>query len=356
MDGAAFGKSIHGPLACTDCHADLATAELPHAEKLAAVDCSTCHADAVAAYGKGVHAEARHAGQNLAATCVDCHTRHAIRGAKDPESSTYPLNLPQTCGRCHGDKKVIAEAKIEVGDVFSKYLDSIHGKVLEKSGLLVAPSCGTCHGNHEIRRKTDPASRVWRGNVPTTCGSCHEGIKLQYVESVHGAKLAAGDPRVPTCATCHTAHSIRRVDAEPWKLDVLTECGSCHAESLRTYRDTFHGQVTSLGFSRVATCADCHGSHRIQPKSDPRSTVSAAHRTETCRKCHPRANDNFAAYDPHADKHDRDRNGMLYFSARFMEFLLVGVFSFFGLHTALWFTRLLRKDARPPHSAHGPKA
>src|SRR5450830_1224555 len=40
-----FAASIHGEagLACTDCHQDLAHAELPHGEKLAAVDCSLCH-------------------------------------------------------------------------------------------------------------------------------------------------------------------------------------------------------------------------------------------------------------------------------------------------------------------------
>jgi hypothetical protein len=153
---------------------------------------------------------------------------------------------------------------------------------------------------------------------------------------------------------CHSAHSIRRTDLAPWKLDVLQECGSCHEESAHTYRDTFHGQVTNLGFARVAACADCHGAHEILPERDPASTVSSANRTGTCRKCHPSANDNFAAYDPHANKHDKEGNVLLFYSARFMEFLLVGVFAFFGLHTSLWFTRLLRKDAHPPRHGQAP--
>ena len=93
-----FADSVHGPMACTDCHADLAKAELPHAEKLARVDCSTCHADPVTAYGKSVHAEARTAGNKSAARCTDCHGMHDIRSSQDKSSPTYPLNLPNMCG------------------------------------------------------------------------------------------------------------------------------------------------------------------------------------------------------------------------------------------------------------------
>jgi len=342
-----FADSVHGPLSCTDCHADLAHAEFPHSEKLAPVDCAACHADPVAAYGKSVHAEARQAGNTSAARCVDCHGTHDIRSSGDPKSRTYPLNLPAMCGTCHGDARIIKDGGIKIGDVFAKYHDSIHGKALEKSGLLVSAKCTDCHGNHEIRRKSDPGSGVFRANVPATCGHCHGGIQALYAAGIHGSKLAQGDAKVPVCTDCHTAHEIRRVDGDAWKLDVLAECGSCHAQSLATYRDTFHGQVTNLGFTRVASCSDCHRAHDIFPKADPRSSVSAAQRTATCAKCHPSATASFAGYDPHADKHDAERNPPLFWTARFMQLLLAGVFVFFGLHTSLWFQRLLRKDPPP---------
>jgi hypothetical protein len=35
-------------------------------------------------------------------------------------------------------------------------------------------------------------------------------------------------------------------------LDIVKECGTCHEDLFRTYRDTYHGQVTSLGFTRTA--------------------------------------------------------------------------------------------------------
>jgi hypothetical protein len=59
----------------------------------------------------------------------------------------------------------------------------------------------------------------------------------------------------------------------------------------------------------------------------------------TCQKCHAGATASFAKYDPHADREDRARNPLLFYAAMFMEALLAGVFLFFGLHTALWFSR-----------------
>lgn len=353
----ALLKSIHGQteVACVDCHADPQAAEVPHPEKLARVTCTNCHEDQVSAYNKSIHAAARrNSADSPAAMCSDCHGSHAILGAKDPESPIYHFNLPATCGKCHADQTIIDKAHIKVGNVPAMFHDSIHGQALEKSGLVVAPNCATCHGNHEIRRASDPQSRVNRANIPTTCGTCHQGIKAMYADSVHAAALKQGNPRAAVCADCHTAHQTRHVDAA-WKVSVVKECGTCHEQSIRSFRDSFHGKVTSLGFERAATCAQCHGSHRIFAKDDPRSTVAAGHVVDTCRKCHSNAPANLAKYDPHADAGNRTRNAGLFFTSWAMKLLLLGVFSFFGIHTLLWFVRelqLRRRRAGAAQSSH----
>jgi hypothetical protein len=176
----AFAESIHGMggVACVDCHADLRTlAEYPHPEKLAPAQCASCHDKAVAAYDTGVHAQARRSGGNLsAAACADCHGSHDIRPSADPASRTHHARLLDTCGRCHGDEEIIRRGRIEIGNVVDLFRDSIHGKALIKSGLSVAPACTDCHGSHDIRRKTDPASKVFRNTIPDTSSQCHEGI------------------------------------------------------------------------------------------------------------------------------------------------------------------------------------
>lgn len=351
MKPDALAKSVHASATCVDCHADLASAtEFPHAEKLARVDCGSCHDEPMTQYAGSAHAAARNSGTTVAATCSDCHGSHDVRGTKDPESSAYHLNVAGTCAKCHGNAEIIAKGRIP-SDVTKAFADSIHGRALSRSGLLVAPTCSDCHGAHEIRKTKDPASRVASPHVPATCGKCHEGIEHQFTAGVHGRALANGGG-APACQTCHTAHGIQRAESVGWQLSVIGQCGTCHADRIETFRDTFHGQVTSLGFRAVAGCADCHGAHEILPASDPRSPVSPQRLVQTCGKCHAGANANFVKYDPHANKHDRHRSRALFYTSRFMTVLLAGVFGFFGLHTTMWFGKELRvrrdrRAARP---------
>jgi hypothetical protein len=334
--------SVHGQagLACTDCHQDLAAAELPHGAKLAKVDCTPCHAQEGADYAKSFHAEShRKSASSRAAQCADCHGTHDILPPKDSASKTNHFNVPATCLACHGNPAVYTKAARLAGNDPKKFADSIHGRALMKAGLSVAPNCATCHGWHDIRRPSDPSSPVFRSKVPATCGSCHSKIDEVFEKSVHGMAVKGGNTKAPVCIDCHTAHAVKATELASWRLGVIKECGTCHERLIETYRDTYHGQVTALGFTRVATCADCHGAHDILAPTDPRSSVSKERRLSTCRKCHEGASANFARYDPHADARDRGRNPILFHAARFMRLLLAVVFGFFGIHTALWLPR-----------------
>lgn len=334
----AFEHSVHSPLSCTDCHAELATTQdFPHPEKLAPVDCASCHDDPATQLAMSVHTRRPH-GNGPALTCMQCHgPPHQILPGSDPESATSKLNIAATCGRCHGDA---AAPEGSAGpSVARMFADSIHGQALERAGLIVAPTCSDCHTSHGVVEKTSADSPVFRTNVPATCGKCHAGIERDYHAGVHGAALARGDSQAPQCASCHTAHSISRAEGDQWQLDAVQECGTCHAQALVTYRDTYHGKVTSLGFTPVAKCVDCHRPHQIFKPEDPRSSVHPQNLQATCGTCHDRVNANFVKYQPHANAHDREQLPVLYFSARFMEYLMIGVFAFFGLHTGLWFLR-----------------
>jgi hypothetical protein len=282
-----------------------------------------------------------------AATCRSCHgPAHTVLARSNPRSPTYHLNLPRTCAQCHADPELAKRHNIPIANVYELYMDSIHGRAVSRSGLLVAANCSDCHGSHEIQRHTEADSRVFPANVPRTCGACHAGVLAAYAQSAHGRAAAKGLSTAPVCTDCHTAHQIRRVEGAPWQLDVIRECGSCHEESLRTYRDTFHGKVTALGLTRVAKCADCHGAHTILPASDPASSVSPAKLVTTCRQCHPGATAKFAEFHPHADPANKERFPRLYYSYLFMTALLVGTFGFFGLHTLLWLARSLIERLR----------
>ena len=82
------------------------------------------------------------------------------------------------------------------------------------------------------------------------------------------------------------------------------------------------------------------------PASDPRSSIAPANLVKTCGKCHPGSNENFVKYDPHADPHNRVKSPLFYYTYLFMNLLLVGTFSFFGIHGILWLQRSLVANFR----------
>jgi hypothetical protein len=355
VDAAKFAGSVHGSLnlPCNACHTDVSADKFPHGE-VKPVDCATCHDKPVKEYAASIHGKARSGGNSVAATCTNCHGTHDILRSSDPASRTNHANLEKTCGACHGNEALIQQAHLPGGNIASQYHDSIHGQTVAGKGPLAeaAPTCTNCHGAHDMRPKSDPASRVARANIPDTCGGCHAGVKEIWSKSHHGQLRQANQLQAPGCTDCHTAHNIKRHDMAEWKLAVVEQCGTCHVDFLDSYRDTFHGQVTQLGFANIATCASCHGGHEVLPKENPLSKVSAQNRVSTCQQCHPKANANFAMYDPHANRHVRQSGDILFFTGKFMDLLLVGVFAFFGAHTLLWFYRSL-KDKRARAAAAG---
>ncbi|MCP3905069.1 MAG: hypothetical protein GY715_15705 [Planctomycetes bacterium] len=338
--------SVHGQTACVACHEDCT--ELPHPQRTAPAQCGTCHTDEYREYVGSRHGTATADGSPFAAHCSDCHGSHDILSHINPQSRTYKLQLPFTCARCHSNPRLTESEDIAQPLAAQQYIDSMHGRGLLLDGLIVAPSCNDCHGVHDIRDPKDPLSTIHKDNIPHTCGKCHIGIESVYMESVHGQLLASGDPRGPVCSTCHTAHDIIKPGEIAFKLASDDRCGSCHQDRLHRYRESFHGKAIALGQPGVAACYDCHGHHDILPADNPESRLSDARRLETCQQCHPAATANFADYQAHADHTDRANYPILYWTFVFMTAIVLSTFTFFGIHTALWFVRSAVLYARDP--------
>jgi len=317
VDGDKFHQSIHGVLKCNDCH--ITIKEYPHPDKIESVKCETCHADEATGLSGSVHSN------RPEHPCTSCHgDAHEIFPKTDARSAVYPLNVPKTCGTCHGNDGMAQK----------------HGFALSKEGLLVAANCQSCHGSHHILSRKDPASPTNKANIPDTCGKCHAGIQADYETGVHGKAIAAGKMDAPVCSDCHTAHAIEQPTASAFRMQSTPICGNCHKEKFSTYRDTFHSQLGALGgYVETARCWDCHGAHGILPASDPRSPVNKANLVKTCGRCHAGANESFVQYQPHANAHNRKLNPALYYIGLFMNLLLVSVLTFFLIHTILWLIR-----------------
>ena len=340
VDTNRFEASVHGALDCTDCHVGV---KPEHDAGLPPAQCGDCHEEPAKEYPSSIHGVSHQLGSSAAASCGDCHGSHYIAPVKDPASPVFKLNLPETCAKCHSNPGLAEQYHLRSPKAAAQYLDSIHGRALLKMGLIVAPSCNDCHGVHNIKRSQDEGSPISHALISKTCGKCHVTVEETYAKSVHGQLLVKGDKRGPVCTDCHTAHEIEPPLNGHFKQVSDRRCGKCHEDRLKRYEETYHGKAMELGQTssapQVAACFDCHGHHDVLPASNPDSRLSKQNIVQTCKACHPDANAGFAEYQPHADPLDGKHYPQLHGVFLFMTALLIGVFAFFGGHTALWLFR-----------------
>jgi len=288
-------------------------------------------------FEKSVHGKRR---------CVECHRDIT----EIPHQKTAPLKV--SCVECHealwkaqqGKPAAEQDPRLDVVvDMIQRYMKSVHARPRRDDQSRTNATCYNCHEAHYVYPKDSQARLEWRLSIPDRCGQCHAKERADYATSVHGKEVLENkNLYAAVCSDCHSQHDIDRPESDPIRVAITRNCGNCHVESLRTYTQTYHGQVNTLGYAHTAKCFDCHGNHTIQRVSDPASSVYPANRLGTCRKCHAGATKGFLTFEPHATTHDFARYPYVWIAYRFMVALLVGVFLFFWTHTALWFYREYR--------------
>jgi len=342
VDEAAYAASSHAGTACAQCHSEVTASKTRACETIRSpVDCSTCHAEPVRQYRGSRHGDLHARGDPDAPGCLDCHDKHATQSKRLPASPTYSRNVPALCGKCHrAGERAAVRIHAAVPDIVGSYTDSIHGKGLLQSGLVVTATCADCHSAHGERPPGDPESTVHPTRIAATCGKCHRGIEETFRGSVHWPGNARTDRPLPTCEDCHTSHTISRTDRPDFRFRMMGQCGRCHTKEAETFFDTFHGKVSRLGSSGAAKCYDCHGTHNILAPDDPASTLGRDHVVATCGQCHAGSHRRFAGYLTHATHHDADKYPWLFWSFWGMTALLAGTLTFSLVHTVAWLIRL----------------
>jgi len=322
--------SGHVDMECAECHTGFT--RFPHAETGTTESCASCHEEESADKSQGMH------GEDAEVDCAACHTVHDVRAVAELEEPEAIAELNASCAACHREQD-FAPADVHAEEVL----------------------CSGCHRPHDTRSPSSPLSALWPAQQSATCGSCHDTVSVAWRDDVHGTAAHEGvtdeayDGESPSCTGCHGSHAVLAPSQERFDRDIVGRCGSCHEAHEETYFGTYHGKVTVLGSEIAATCDDCHGSHDVYPASDARSMVSEERLVETCAECHEQARPAFVAYDSHPNPLDRDRNAILFYSFVFMNVLLVGALGTFGLHTFLWWVRLvieMRREARHAEGGH----
>ena len=209
-------------------------------------------------------------------TCATCHLALGIENLTQP-AELYKADVHAAkglgCAACHGGDPTIMGMEA---------MDRKKGYIGKPAPTQVVETCGKCHSDASFMRRYNPSLRVDQ--------------VAEYYTSVHGKRLKEQkDPKVATCASCHTPHAIRppndsRSSVHPTR--VASTCGSCHAKAeymgpykiptdqLEKYQQSVHWKMISQKSDLTApTCNDCHGNHGAAPPG-----VSSV--ANVCGQCH----------------------------------------------------------------------
>ena len=181
--------------------------------------------DQVAQYYTSIHGKKLIEGDKNVADCVSCHTAHNIHPAKDPRSSVYALNIPNTCNKCHGDAGLMKNYNIK-SNQFEEYSKSVHGVALLEKKDIGSPACNDCHGNHGA---VPPGVQ----SVSHVCGICHVNNMEYFKHSLMGASFEKLGYH--GCEQCHGNHAVAKASDEMVGVGEKSICVNCHKEGDEGY-------------------------------------------------------------------------------------------------------------------------
>ena len=288
-----FAQDIHAQkgLTCASCHGgDPSAADMEAMSKKAGFRgkvergqvpalCAKCHSDGAymrqynpslrtdqfSQYQTSVHGKLLAKGDTRVAVCTDCHSVHGIRPTRDTRSPVHPLNVAQTCARCHADANYMKPYRIST-DQFAGYTASVHHQALADRGDLSAPTCTTCHGNHG-------AAPPGLSAVQNVCSTCHVFQAQLFDSSPHKAAFAAAS--LPGCVTCHSNHRVTHPTDAMLGTGPQSVCAKCHTPGDAGYvaAGNIHGELTHLDGAVVRSDAilnraESSGMEVSQPRLD----------------------------------------------------------------------------------------
>jgi len=312
-----------------------------------------------AAFAKSVHSGME---------CVNCHLE--INDSGPNHKKTLGETRPD-CVQCHqkltdtaAQVKVAGERRWmrAVGASIETYQTSHHAKPSSEDPSKPNASCNDCHNVHSfnVPPRGTPERTEWHLGISDICGTCHDYQLETWAESVHGREIKENhNPKAADCADCHTAHNVKRTSSSLVKLAITDSCGSCHDDAYDSYRATYHGKITTLGYAHTAKCFDCHSSHDIEPSSNPVSKMHMMdNRLKSCQECHsgkkdiPLATAGFVSFSPHGNASNFDTYPQIWVANKIMIQLLLGTFGFFWLHSLLWFYREYKERQQRKSQPH----
>lgn len=282
-----FAKSVHGKLACVECHT--AITETPHPSKLPPAQCASCHEKSPAKHAFHPHLALTPMPAGKDTSCQACHGKHDTIAVKQKEFAFAGSRQTESCGACHE-----AAAKA--------FLASAHAAA-PIGQKRITPDCLTCHRERIASSGPQDSPYELKLAQAKLCESCHVGkpevadksnLGAKFVSSfdrsVHGAALQAGHAESATCVDCHGAHAMNKAavaGAKISRLRITETCAKCHKKQAGEFATSVHAVALNRGNLDSAGCTSCHGEHDIRQHTDPTSPVHKANLAQqVCAECH----------------------------------------------------------------------
>ena len=417
VDAVGFEKSSHRRMACISCHVGFDAQNVPHKARIEQVNCTSCHKDApskhqfhpqmnVAVGTKGKsevsckdchgthdvvspkergskfttskltdfcgschgdvgetfaqssHRHAQIAGVRGAPSCIECHRNPIAHVTATQDTTQLKIAQEKLCLSCHLDDPNVKAAMSPTAGFIAAYEGSVHGAALQR-GNGKAANCVDCHGSHEMKKGSDPTSRVAKVNIPQTCAKCHASVANEFNFSVHGMAVKNGNMSAPVCTDCHGEHNILKTSDPRSPVaarNVSSQvCSPCHSsvklsqkfglasDRFKSFSDSYHGLAGKAGSVQVANCASCHGVHDIKRSSDPTSRINKTNLVRTCGTCHPGANENFTKGAVHIVASEKKDDILYLVSTGYIILIVVTVGGMF-FHNLLDFIKKSRRQ------------
>jgi hypothetical protein len=280
VDAEAFPETVHGHVACTDCHGGLQSAEkdIAHSGLVARPSegnpnaCSECHIDVSEVFATSLHStlqgyhtvlEARSVPENHPAlqtmfdnhcyrchtSCGDCHVSQPASvggGLFDGHLFLRTPPMTRSCTACHGSR---------VGNEYLGKNEGIPGDVHFRQGRM---NCIDCHSNHELHgqpsncsqchpavetAEVPPADHRYAGLQSPSCEACHPNTTLGddniEMHTVHGADLQ-----------CQVCHSVAYSSCDGCHVALSAASGQPYFETQGTYQTFLIGRNPLRSFDR----------------------------------------------------------------------------------------------------------
>ncbi len=194
-------------------------------------------------------------------TCIRCHTDLGDPFDAPVKASARDIHFQNglSCESCHGGDPT--------KDKPDEAMSPAKGFVSQPTHKQIVTMCASCHSNPDFMRKFDPQARVDQYS--------------EYLTSVHGKKMQAGDQNVAICIDCHGHHGIlaaKNPNGPVYAPNVAATCGRCHSDpqrmksygiptnQLELYSMSVHGEALIKNRDLAApTCNSCHGNHGAAP-------------------------------------------------------------------------------------------